>query len=178
MTPDPVQPGPDPADPFAATASAECLEVLSREHCLSLLATVSVGRLGVTIRALPAVLPVNFALLGEEIVIRTVPGTKLDAAAAAVVVAFEADSYDPLGTWGWSVLAQGAAHEITDPTALAEAAALPLRAWAFPGATASRFLRIETALLTGRRFGDVDGAATGAAGFPPGTGPAHRFRRG
>ena len=39
------------------------LEVLSREECLSLMATVSVGRLGVSIDALPAILPVNFVLL-------------------------------------------------------------------------------------------------------------------
>jgi Pyridoxamine 5'-phosphate oxidase len=86
------------------------LEVLSREECLSLMATVSVGRLGVSIDALPAILPVNFVLLREQIIVRTVPGTKLDAAAAQAVVAFEVDSYDPGGKWGWSVLVLGLAR--------------------------------------------------------------------
>lgn len=66
-------------------------EVLSPNDCLNLLATVSVGRVGVTIDALPVVLPVNFSLLDRAVVFRTVPGTKLDAATAGMGVVFEAD---------------------------------------------------------------------------------------
>ena len=142
------------------SAAGGRLDVLSREECLVLLATASVGRLGVTIRALPAVLPVNFALLREQIVIRTVPGTKLDAAVAQWVVAFEADNYHPQGEWGWSVLVRGRATEITHPAELGEAAALPLQAWAFEGGAASRLLRIETMLVSGRRFGYPGGSET------------------
>lgn len=133
------------------------LEVLSREECLSLMATVSVGRLGVSIDALPAILPVNFVLLREQIIVRTVPGTKLDAAAAQAVVAFEVDSYDPGGKWGWSALVLGPGSQITDPSELAEAQALPLRAWAFKNGPADRFLRIETTRVSGRRFRHSDG---------------------
>lgn len=127
------------------------LEVMSREECLALLVTVPVGRLGVSIEALPAILPVNFALLHGQIVIRSVPGTKLDASVAQAVVAFEADAWDPAGGWGWSVLVRGRGSEITDPDDLAEAKRLPLRAWALKDA-ASRFLRIETTMVSGRRF--------------------------
>ncbi|MEX2556106.1 MAG: pyridoxamine 5'-phosphate oxidase family protein [Actinomycetota bacterium] len=142
------------------TASpVERLEELTREQCLALLATVTVGRLGVSIQALPAILPVNFALAGDQIVIRTVPGTKLDAAIHQRVVAFEVDDHDPAGAWGWSVLICGQGSEITDPSELAEARALPLRAWAFRDGSADRFLRIETALVSGRSFG-VPPAAT------------------
>lgn len=132
--------------------AVRCLEVLSRDECLALMRTVRVGRLGLSIQALPAVLPVNFALLGDRIIIRSVPGTKLDAAAAQNVVAFEVDNYDPWGAWGWSVLVQGKAAEITDPSEVAEAIALPLRAWAFKD-DADRFLGIETTRVSGRRFG-------------------------
>ena len=38
------------------------------EECLRLLATVPVGRVGVTIDALPAVLPVNFVMTGGAVV--------------------------------------------------------------------------------------------------------------
>jgi len=126
--------------------------VLSRRECLALLATVEVGRLGVSIEALPAILPVNFRLFRDRIIIRTVPGTKLDAAAAQAVVAFEVDDYDPQGTWGWSVLVRGAGAEIVDPGELAEVQTLPLQAWAFKNGQADRFLHIETTVVTGRRF--------------------------
>ncbi len=128
------------------------LRELSRAECLAHLATVSVGRLGLSIRALPAILPVNFALHDEDVVLRTVPGTKLDAATAQAVVAFEADAHDPDGAWGWSVLVQGVAREITAPDELAAARALRLQAWAFPAGEAYRYLRIATEVIGGREF--------------------------
>ena len=48
-----------------------------------------------TDQALPAALPVNFALLDGEIVFRTATGSKLAAALAKAVVAFQADDIDP-----------------------------------------------------------------------------------
>ena len=66
---------------------------LGPAECIALLGSVQVGRVGVTIDALPAVLPVNFVVWNGSIVFRTVPGTKLDAAAAGDVVAFEVDGY-------------------------------------------------------------------------------------
>ncbi|MGZ4205128.1 MAG: pyridoxamine 5'-phosphate oxidase family protein [Actinomycetota bacterium] len=135
-----------------ARAPVSSLQELSREECLELLAGAVVGRLGVSIRALPTILPVNFAVLRDRIVVRTVPGTKLDAAVAQAVVAFEVDGYDPSGAWGWSVLVRGRGSEIVDSTELAEARALGLQAWAL-GDAADRFLGIETTLVSGRRFG-------------------------
>jgi uncharacterized protein len=142
--------------------------VLSREECLSLLATAKVGRLGVSIAALPAILPVNFQLYRDQIVIRTVPGTKLHAAVAQAVVAFEVDDYAGEGTWGWSVLVRGTGAEIIDPIELAEVRSLPLQAWAFRGGEpADRFLRIETTLVTGRRFDVSPTDRSAPEGAPP-----------
>ena len=107
------------------------LESLNRNCCPELIATVPVDRIGITIRTLPDILPVNFALVGEKIVFRIIPGTKLDAAAAGAVVEFEVDSYSPDGTSGWSVLVRGPCSEITDPAELAAMEAVRLRAWAF-----------------------------------------------
>ena len=111
-----------------------------------------VGRVGVTIDALPAVLPVNFVVSDGGVVFRTVPGTKLDAATAGAVVAFEADAYgtgsDP---GGWSVLVRGVARELTDESELARARDLPLESWAWDGG-ADRFVRIEPTVVTGRRL--------------------------
>jgi nitroimidazol reductase NimA-like FMN-containing flavoprotein (pyridoxamine 5'-phosphate oxidase superfamily) len=129
-------------------------EVLDRDGCLALLGTRTIGRLGLSIEALPAILPVRFAMLDDRIVVRTVPGTKLDAAVTQSVVAFEVDDHDVEGTWGWSVLVRGQGSEITEPQELARAEALPMRVWAIRDRVADRFLSIETALVTGRRFGD------------------------
>jgi nitroimidazol reductase NimA-like FMN-containing flavoprotein (pyridoxamine 5'-phosphate oxidase superfamily) len=128
------------------------IEELAPAECLRLLASVPVGRVGVTIDALPAVLPVNFVVSDGAVVFRTVPGTKLDAATAGAVVAFEADGYGPeTSTGDWSVLVRGVARELTGPDELATANALPLESWAWDGG-ADRFVRIEPTVLTGRRL--------------------------
>lgn len=127
-------------------------EELSRPECLSLLATVPVGRVGVSIGALPAILPVNFVMSGERLIFRTVPGTKLDAATARTVVAFQADSFDEHGSWGWSVLVRGTASEVTDPAELETLQGMPITAWAFADSRANRFVQIQASVVTGRRF--------------------------
>jgi uncharacterized protein len=128
------------------------LQELEPEECLRLLATVPVGRVGVTIDALPAVLPVNFLVTGGAVVFATVPGTKLDAATAGAVVAFEADSYGTADSpGGWSVLVRGIAREVTDAAEIESARALPFDSWAWDGA-ADRYVRIEPTVVTGRRI--------------------------
>ncbi|HLZ36302.1 MAG TPA: pyridoxamine 5'-phosphate oxidase family protein, partial [Mycobacteriales bacterium] len=91
------------------------LEVLSREECLTLLETVPVGRIVVTISALPVILPVHFSVVDGTVVIRTSPGTKLATATRNTVVAFEADSVDAQGEVGWSVAVTGTAASVSDP---------------------------------------------------------------
>lgn len=128
------------------------LETLDRAECLRLLETAPVGRIGVSIGALPVILPVNFAVVGDRIVIRTVPGTKLDAATTRAVVAFEVDSYVPDGSSGWSVMVQGICTEIVAPEEREALATSPLRTWAFDDGVATRFVRIDMSFVTGRRF--------------------------
>lgn len=126
-------------------------ETMSRDECFERLETVPVGRIGLSIGALPQVLPVNFVVHEDAIVVRTLRGTKLDAAAAGAVVAFEVDHYEDDGSSGWSVMLQGEASEITDQSALDVARSLPLRPWAM-GDKADRFVQIETLRMTGRKF--------------------------
>ena len=85
------------------------LDVLDPEECLRLLATEPVGRLGVIIDGKPVTFPVNFALAGEHIVIRTDQSAKLTAALAGPVV-FEVDHIDRARRTGWSVMIHGSAH--------------------------------------------------------------------
>jgi hypothetical protein len=126
------------------------LEVLSRDECSQLLSTARVGRLGISVSALPVVLPVNFAVMDGYIVVRTGPGTKLDAALASSVVAFEVDAVDEGSESGWSVLVQGVATVIAEPAELTQARALRLRAWA--GGSKDRFVKISTDIMSGRRL--------------------------
>ncbi|HYA00194.1 MAG TPA: pyridoxamine 5'-phosphate oxidase family protein [Candidatus Binatia bacterium] len=138
---------------------------LARARCLELLATVPVGRVGLSVGALPVVLPVNFVLAGDRLVFRTVPGTKLDAAAVRAVVAFEADAYDAGGAWGWSVMVQGQSAEITAPEELAEMRKLRLDAWAQPQ-RATRFVAVRITFVSGRCFGELPAMLAAAAAAP------------
>jgi nitroimidazol reductase NimA-like FMN-containing flavoprotein (pyridoxamine 5'-phosphate oxidase superfamily) len=127
------------------------LMILSRPECVELLRSVPVGRIALSVGALPVVLPVNFAMLDDDVVIRTVAGSKLEAAAINAVVAFEADRVDPAARCGWSVLVQGVASEITDPDELDRARRMPLDPWS---GVDGHYLRIATRFVSGRRLPD------------------------
>ena len=103
--------------------------MLDRDECLRLLATATIGRVAITVGALPVVLPVNFRLVDERVVFRTSVGTKLDAATQNAIVAFEVDDIDPLLHSGWSVVTVGQAREVTDPE-LVELASANIPRWA------------------------------------------------
>jgi len=123
---------------------------LSRGECLALMASVPVGRIVYTQRALPAVELVNFALDEGDIVIKTDGSGKLAAATRGAVVAFEADHLDLAAQSGWSVTAIGPSSEVTDPGELARLRAIGLSSWA-PG-TRDHFIRISPVMLNGRRL--------------------------
>src|SRR5258705_13489694 len=86
------------------------LEILDRDECVALLERSSLGRIAVVIDGRPLIFPVNFALDGEAIVLRTDEGTKLFAARNGPV-AFECDGTDAGYHTGWSVLATGSRSE-------------------------------------------------------------------
>jgi nitroimidazol reductase NimA-like FMN-containing flavoprotein (pyridoxamine 5'-phosphate oxidase superfamily) len=125
------------------------LEVLDREACLALLGAASFGRLGLTSRALPTILPVNFWFDGARILVRTGEGSKLHAAAAGAVVAFEVDHVDPIEHAGWSVVVTGPAVEVTDPTDLADLRHAPLPHWS---PSDGHVVAIDPAIVSGRRL--------------------------
>jgi nitroimidazol reductase NimA-like FMN-containing flavoprotein (pyridoxamine 5'-phosphate oxidase superfamily) len=122
---------------------------LSQDECMALLATVSIGRIGTTIDAMPVVLPVTFALHRGSIVFRTMPGTKLDTATRDAVVALQADQYaSPHDPSGWSVMVQGMTHEETDPSRLSALRLLLLGPWAPEG----RYVALDPAIVSGRQI--------------------------
>ena len=133
---------------FVMYSDGSALRQLSRDECLHLMASVPVGRIVYTQRALPAVELVNFALDHGDIVIRTDRGGKLAAAARGAVVAFETDSLDPAHQAGWSVTVIGKSQEVTDPDDIARLQRMSLRSWA-PGIR-EHFIRISPEIVNGR----------------------------
>jgi len=126
------------------------LEQLSRDECLRLMASVSVGRIVYTRRALPAVELVNFALDHGDIIIRTDSGGKLAVAIQHSVVAFEVDRLDADQRAGWSVTAIGQSREVTDPADIARLRKMSLSSWAL--GMRDYFIRISPEILNGRRL--------------------------
>lgn len=138
------------------------MEILDEAECLRLLAGCPIGRVAVSIGAMPAVFPVNFAVLDSMVVFRTGQGTKLDAAVKEAVVAFEVDDVDPLYHLGWSVVVVGVAHEVREPTLLRKVQALPLTPWA--SGQKDHFVCLRPELVTGRRIVHSVGGGMAAAG--------------
>ena len=112
----------------------EGLELLSEEEARALLGAVGVGRVGVTIGALPAIFPVNHSVVDGAIVFHAAPGSELSAAVEGRTVAFEVDELDPAERTGWSVLAVGQVEVVDD------------------------LLRIVPTFVSGRRIVHQDGA--------------------
>jgi nitroimidazol reductase NimA-like FMN-containing flavoprotein (pyridoxamine 5'-phosphate oxidase superfamily) len=125
------------------------LEILDRAECLHLLSGSVLGRIAVTVGALPVILPVNFLLDGDRILIRTGKGTKLEAATRDAVVAFEVDDVEPFSHSGWSVCVTGRATELRDDE-VARVASLPLPHWA-PSGT-EHVVAVSVDFVTGRRL--------------------------
>jgi uncharacterized protein len=125
------------------------LEVLDRAECVRLLRSVAVGRIVFTDQALPAVQPVNFAVLGDAVLFRTTQGSKLSAAARNAIVAFEADQFDNGLRNGWSVVIVGHAAEVLDRDELHQINTLPLRTWKPSGP--EHVIRISIERISGRR---------------------------
>jgi nitroimidazol reductase NimA-like FMN-containing flavoprotein (pyridoxamine 5'-phosphate oxidase superfamily) len=130
---------------------ARSLAVLNRAECLALLATVPVGQVVFSHRALPEILPMNFRLDGDGIVIRVASGSTLARTADGTVLAFHADRIEVAAHAGWSVTVVGRASEIVEETEQARVAALPLESWLGDGR--DHFLRIAAERVTGRRLG-------------------------
>lgn len=128
------------------------LEMIERSECLKLLRSQPVGRLGFIVGDSPEILPVNFALDGEAVVIVTNVGSKLWGTTRSPVV-FEVDHVDEESRTGWSVIVRGIAQEVlpTDsPALLARISDVKPIPWAAGDRT--HVIRISAEQVTGRRI--------------------------
>jgi nitroimidazol reductase NimA-like FMN-containing flavoprotein (pyridoxamine 5'-phosphate oxidase superfamily) len=124
------------------------LRTLSPAECLDLLEPGGIGRIGFTSADGIMMLPVSFAVTAKTIIFRTAPDTLL-ALYGNSRVSFEADRFDEALHEGWSVLAQGHAHEVTDER---EVRHLEDRTYLEPWAAGARdvYIRITPTRISGR----------------------------
>ena len=135
-------------DPLAAHRGR--LGLLDELECIRLLGEAKLGRIALSVGALPAIYPIRFALLGRDPVFRTHPQAGLVEATSGNVVCLQADDADPDGDDGWSVMVTGPAEVLSEPEVLAEARELPLPPWV---GAADAFVRIGAVMVSGRRLG-------------------------
>lgn len=119
-------------------------------ECLALLSQCGVGRLAFTHGPTPVIIPVNFALDGTAVILRTARDTLLAGLPDGEGVAVEVDHVDPDYHTGWSVLVRGRLDRIHEPAELARARELPLGVYA-PG-TRDEWRRLTSATISGRRI--------------------------
>lgn len=128
------------------------MHVIPAEECYVLLGTQEIGRLGLIAGHYPLILPVNYALDGTTLVIRTHAGTILQAAEHANVT-FEIDEIDRRARSGWSVLVRGQAEEVGEghrAELVARTHAAGVEPWA-PGEK-GHWIRIIPHEISGRRI--------------------------
>jgi len=126
--------------------TSQGLETIERAECDTLLRGRTLGRIALKIADDLVILPVYYALSGDDIVFRTAPGKKLDAAVLGTRVAFEVDGAVP----GWSVLVLGHAREIEDLAEQEQARTRLGNDW--PAGDREHIIAIRMETVTGRRL--------------------------
>ncbi|WKX06900.1 pyridoxamine 5'-phosphate oxidase family protein [Streptomyces sp. NL15-2K] len=127
---------------------------LGSDECRARLATHRMGRVAVSTPDGPAVVPVNYDVIGDEIVFRTAPDS-LPAAAVDSQVAFDVDHVEEAMSQGWSVLVVGLARVVAEPDAVQR---LVDRAHTtpWPGGERDMWVSIQPTRITGRRITSVE----------------------
>jgi nitroimidazol reductase NimA-like FMN-containing flavoprotein (pyridoxamine 5'-phosphate oxidase superfamily)/DNA-binding transcriptional regulator YiaG len=131
-------------------ADMRFISKLTPAECRRLITPGGVGRIAFGTVSGPVVVPVNFVVLADTIVVRTAEGTVIDGHADEQI-ALEVDHIDEALCQGWSVLVRGPAHRVAHPAELhrlQEDAAV--RPW--PGGEREVYVRIVPREITGRRI--------------------------
>jgi nitroimidazol reductase NimA-like FMN-containing flavoprotein (pyridoxamine 5'-phosphate oxidase superfamily) len=121
------------------------LQVIDRAECESLLRSCTFGRIGVKIADDLMILPVYYTVVDDDIVFRSAPGTKLDAAIMGTRLTFEIDE----ASRGWSVMVSGHAREIGGSEARVRLRALLSDVW--PEGERDHVVAVSIERISGRR---------------------------
>lgn len=90
---------------FSGLGPSQRIARLDPAECMRLITPGGVGRVGYTGAQGPEIVPVNFAVINEAVVFRTLSGGVLERLAGDRV-AFEVDRIDEATRSGWNVLVQ------------------------------------------------------------------------
>lgn len=118
-------------------------QTMTADECRRLLAAGDIGRLAVSAGALPFVLPVQYRLDHERLLLRTPGHHEVGDSIDGQVVGFEADDIDLVHGVGWSV-------SVTGPVTIVHGATLdaPPHRWFSDGVV----LSLETDVIVGHRI--------------------------
>jgi nitroimidazol reductase NimA-like FMN-containing flavoprotein (pyridoxamine 5'-phosphate oxidase superfamily) len=122
------------------------LRDLDHDECLRLLHSQQVGRVAFADDSGPDVLPVNYVMDGDDVLITTTGYGALARAATNGRVAFEVDELDSYTESGWSVVVRGRASR---ESPFDQPAQRP-HPWA--DGTRTYLLRIRPDVVSGRRL--------------------------
>ena len=128
------------------------LVVLGLDECLARLAATPIGRVAFRLDGGITVLPVAHVVDGVDICFRTAGPSKIQAALDGDEVAFEADGYDAADRSGWSVLVQGPAVVVTDPSETRALESLADASWVELPDEGVRWVRVRAESISGREL--------------------------
>jgi nitroimidazol reductase NimA-like FMN-containing flavoprotein (pyridoxamine 5'-phosphate oxidase superfamily) len=125
---------------------------LNATECEELLRAGLVGRVAACTPNGPHIIPVNYSVVDDAVVLRTTPYSLLGSQARGTALALEVDQFDYEYQRGWSVVARGRGEVVTDAAELDHIRTTwNPSAWAAGGR--SLYLRLRWTELTGRRLG-------------------------
>lgn len=127
---------------------------LSDGVCRALLRSRVAGRVAISTPTGPHIVPVNYSVAQDAILIRTSPYSLLGTYGRETTFAFEIDEFDRAHARGWSVQARGRVEAVTDQAEIQEIRAVDEpQPWA--GGARPLYLRLRWTELTGRQVGDT-----------------------
>jgi uncharacterized protein len=121
---------------------------LGSDECWELLAGTTLGRLAVSYRNEPDVIPVNFWAAEKSILLHGSEHVRDIVRRAEHHVVLEADGRS--GSSVWSVMAKGTLRELTGPAEIAAVKRRKLKPWTLTRRV--MYLELEPSELTGRRI--------------------------
>ena len=125
------------------------IEVLDGADCWRRLASQPVGRVAFVDDGLPRVLPINYAVDDNTLLLRT--SSLFANIVTPVPVAFETDHYEPDSRTGWSVVVRGSLERVGNRDEIEHCERTGLVGWA-PGER-NHWFRIVPGRVTGRAIG-------------------------
>ena len=125
------------------------LRHLDEQECRDLLESTSFGRIAVTERALPTIVPVLFTVRDDTVVVVSPARSPALAASEGNIVTLEIDTYDPATAGGWSVTVVGPVSLVSDSAEIEALDRSGIAPWA---ASHRHYIKIDMARIAGRQL--------------------------